>query len=105
MKPWEQTWDAVQFNSGGWLKTELHHGEGQVSCLDWGEASTEDPGDAAEDLARAKLAAAAPEMARLLKALHDEHGDRHTFDWAYWHDEIEAVLLKAGVPRHGTGEE
>lgn len=46
---------------------------------------------------RANLAAAAPEMARMLLALHAEHGDRHTFDWAYWFSEIEAVLKKAGV--------
>ena len=48
--------------------------------------------------ADAKLAAAAPAMARLLRALYAEHGDRRTFDWAYWHSEIEEELNRAGVP-------
>lgn len=47
---------------------------------------------------RLKLAAAAPEMALMLLELYRHHGDKAVFDWAYWFDEIEKVLAKAGVP-------
>ena len=50
-----------------------------------------------ESEARARLAAQAPAMARLLLDLSSEHGDRQTFDWAYWHTEINAALEAAGV--------
>lgn len=45
----------------------------------------------------AELIAAAPGMASLLRELYAEHGNRHTFDWAYWHSEIETLLRKAGA--------
>ncbi len=47
--------------------------------------------------ARARLAACAPEALRLLLDMHQNHGDRATFDWAYWFTEIEKVLDKAGI--------
>lgn len=94
MKPWEETWVP-----------SLWRHDGQQRPMWAVEPATPDPLDGEpifefndpDQEPRAKLAAAAPEMARLLLAMHDDHGDRHTFDWAYWFTEIEKVLDKAGV--------
>lgn len=79
-KPWEETWEQTEPGNdvinGSFTEVFLR-----------------------ED--RLTLACAAPEMARMLLALHGEHGNRHTFDWAYWFTEIEAVLEKAGVLKPG----
>lgn len=89
MSVWEEEWVF----DGRWLKVAPAQGEvygHTFACCDY---SQDDDGPA-----RAKLAAAAPSMARLLRALVAEHGDRHTFDWAYWFAELEAELERAGVP-------
>lgn len=54
MKPWEEEWEAVQRSHGKW---HLHCVEGQEEeATFWGD----------DDAGRCRLAAAAPEMARLL---------------------------------------
>lgn len=101
MRPHEETWtaDPVQI-AAAQTGAMINFGNGACAHLR-GEANTMPPPMSEitpERLyERAKLMAAAPEMARMLLALHDEHGDRHTFDWAYWFDEIEEVLVRAGV--------
>lgn len=89
MKPWEETWSVDE--TGRMIRNEGGYRIAEAIELDIPP----------REGANAKLAAAAPEMARLLRELHGQHGDRRTFDWAYWSSEIEAVLIKAGVERHG----
>jgi hypothetical protein len=92
MKPWEETWAAVSAKQTGG-SNELHWGEGQVSCLPWGHID--------DDLAACRLAAAAPEMARLLLDLEHHHGECGTCfeDFRSHAPDCKwvAVLRKAGV--------
>lgn len=90
MSAWEEDWE---FDGRRWLRTkptaDEPYGE-TLAAFDYSANSIEEAG---------KLAAAAPSMARFLRTLYAEHGDnRSTFDWAYWAEEIEAELVKAGVP-------
>lgn len=107
LRPWEETWSANR--NGIDLGEPSDSGVGPNLAQFNGDDDHPDP---MSDRSRARLAAAAPEMARLLRDLHDEHGPRHTFDWAYWFDQIERVLDKAGVdpvsrpvPASGTPED
>lgn len=94
-KAWEEQWVAEKPATQNILTTD---GE-------WVARFSPSPGISPDhELARTKLAASAPAMARLLRALYGEHGDRVTFDWAYWAEEIEAALLRAGVPLPEDGE-
>lgn len=93
MKVWNDEWRVVgqrppgeTVTYGPWL---IINGRGQTVGT---------VGDGCSEPDIGKLVAAAPAMARLLLAMHAEHGDRHTFDWAYWFSEIEEVLTKAGIP-------
>lgn len=89
MRVWEEDWVF----DGRWLKVAPAHGEvygNTFACCDY--ANDDDAN------ARIRLAAAAPSMARLLRALCAEHGSRARFDWAYWSEEIEAELMRAGIP-------
>lgn len=87
-KPWEENW--------------IHERPGSQEILTsdgaWVARFSPAPGVSPDcEAARAKLAAAAPLMARMLLTLHEDHGPRHTFDWAYFFAEIEKVLDEAGV--------
>ena len=65
-KPWEETWEATE--------------RGRVQLAGGGEILTSSATDGPPDLERAKLAAAAPNMARLLRDL----GCQWDGSWASW---------------------
>jgi hypothetical protein len=73
MRPWEETWGMAHYESGGILTTELHVGDGQHTCIPWADSRMGD--GAEEDAARARLASAAPDMARLLFARWQKHAE------------------------------
>lgn len=92
MNPWEETWDAAS--------TQLRKGPGAfdaIASFDRGH----DPIDA-EDLARAKLAAQAPAMARVLLAYFGKdcemcgHNNEHPHHPSC---ALATVLRAAGVVR------
>ena len=66
-KPWEETWRA-----GGPEGSELHYGDGEpaAGCVDLGVG----------EVARARLAAAAPDLYRALAAVEFAGGSDHTGD-------------------------
>ena len=83
-KPWEETWAAVSAAETNGLN-ELHWGDGQHWCMQWGEDD--------DDLRACRLAAAAPEMARLLLGILNQD----SLGYSPGEDEIRAALTKAGV--------
>jgi hypothetical protein len=95
MKPWEEDWYPLIWMHDGnqrpiWaVESKTNKRPGPPGPL----LECNDPDE--EGVAR--LAAAAPLMARMLLTLHADHGPRHTFDWAYFFEEIEKVLDVAGV--------
>lgn len=80
MNPYEETWEVSTYG-GIHVGTSDAHPRGQTGDLLFAKF---------EDEARAKLAAQAPAMARLLLELRPMQGDGYTKD-------IEAVLRDAGV--------
>lgn len=78
MKPHEETWEPLIWMHDGqqrplWAIQSDHHKHFETDKVRTPFCEFE-----ADEGPRAKLAAAAPEMARLLLELHREHGDRHT---------------------------
>lgn len=88
-KPWEEEWFVYEDTA---REPDVYR-----KLDDEGTRSRVLASDSVDNLPAAKLAASAPAMARLLRDLYNNHGDRHRFDWAYWHSEIEMVLRDAGV--------
>lgn len=91
MKPWEETWEfASEAQTGG--NAEVHYGDSQQCVAPF---MFDEP---------ARLAAAAPEMARLLKDAYENTRDGNEMCFACGgrsgHQEscaLVAVLRKAGV--------
>ena len=98
MKPWEETWTPTiwmhDHNQDPLWALETNHAPPKAGVIEVPFCEFEaNMGD------HAKLAAAAPEMARLLLELHDEHrlGSSHIPHSRT----IAAVLRKAGVLEPG----
>ncbi len=83
-----ETWELSRFSKTAISRADPDDAEERVPVGDMATGGPE----------RARIAACAPEALRLLLDMHENHGDRTTFDWAYWFAEIEKVLDKAGVP-------
>lgn len=81
------------------LRSLVHELWARINVL---EGQPKVKGIATIDAERAQLAAAAPEMARLLLEMRDENGPKRFLDWAYWIEDIERVLRKAGVIETST---
>ncbi len=94
MKVWEETWEAQRYVIEMAGDARRHLGQ----FVD----DEDDPNDPACDRNRATLAAAAPEMARLLLDIvgRFERGDSagEIGDWLADSDEMVTALRKAGVP-------
>jgi hypothetical protein len=98
-KPWEETWDyrndRVQLAPADETRTIATFVNEGLTPHD-----EERDGGVMQCLARTRLAAAAPEMARLLLRLRDQFDPEHQ-DWAWTNEdtrrEIDTVLRKAGV--------
>jgi len=107
MKPWEESWTAVSAKQSGNCN-ELHYGEGQHGCIPWGYDD--------DDFASAKLAAAAPEMARIIIEMACSRNCDYCYQkidryesppgsgelMPYWHCHsdlcpIRVVMAKAGI--------
>ncbi len=94
MKPWEETWRQSEA-----YPEDVFGREGGDILFEGVECS-----DQAHSHARAQLAAAAPEMARLLLELEWDHAECNICGGTHEHESdcrLVAVLRKAGVLRHG----
>ncbi len=102
MKPWEETWTAQRYVIE--MADEAHRGRSLGQFID----DDDDPENPSCDRDRAQLAAAAPEMARLLLTRADNtDSGRDDVDWYCFacHQggghapdcRLVAVLRKAGV--------
>lgn len=97
MKPWEETWAQGDDPQTDGVAICPEYRDGEMTCaLDWFDARR---GGTGEPEARARLAAAAPEMARLLLDLQDIDSDFTTSRIDPGDQQrIREVLRKAGVP-------
>lgn len=95
MKPWEETWDITQYGGLGSSEGQPHRWiAGFVQSSGTAIKPTE------EDLARARLAAAAPDLVRvLLRMKSDMGGCSWCGQWSACLDDcqVDAALRKAGV--------
>lgn len=88
MKPWEETWEQHPRAGGGARLYSDNHEE------EWASSFGDDSN------ARVRLAAAAPEMARLLLELEWDHAECNICGGCHRHERncrLRDVLVRAGV--------